>query len=646
MEEEINNLNYTIDKYNEVIEDSNLKLQHLKELFKFDYDAYLEEKFKLEGEIKALEKAKLVPYFARIDFKNGKHFDKCYIGKKGVTDYDNNIITVDWRAPISSLYYDSNIGECEYLAPEGIIKGNLLLKRQYTIENSKLINFNDVDTVSNDELLKPYLSVSADNRLKNIVSSIQSEQNKIIREKMGKNLVVQGVAGSGKTTVALHRIAYLVYNNRDLFKPSDYMVIGPNKFFVSYISSILPDLDVNGVIQNTLDELFLNYIKENFKINNSLDIIKEKDDTSYYKVSMNMKKDIDEYFKNLELLPSEDFIVNGIKVLDKKFIKSAYDEINEKTFKSVKGKIDRLILLLDKYINDNFDSISKKYIAEKISQKTIENLKNNINNYLKKYFVILNKKVKTIYIDILEQLNFNSSNIIKNVIDVEDIPSLMYIKYKFTGSREFDNYKHIVIDEAQDYGEFTFYVLNKMFKNSSFSIYGDLAQSLYSYRSIDNWECLEKIFNNFEILKLNKSYRTTIEIMDEANKINELLKLDKAVPVIRHGEEVEYTNKDLFELVSGLKNKYKTVAIITKDQEEANDLHDRLKSKIDINLINSNNLNYDSNINILPSYLSKGLEFDSVIIVNKNNYKENSIIDMKFLYVSMTRALHKLIITI
>lgn len=646
MEEELKNLEYTLKKYNEVIEDSNLKLQHLKELFKFNYDAYLEEKFKLEGEIKTLEKAKLVPYFARIDFKNDEHFDKCYIGKKGVTDYDNNIITVDWRAPISSLYYDSNIGECEYLAPEGIIKGNLLLKRQYTIENSKLINFNDVDTVSNDELLKPYLSVSADNRLKNIVSTIQSEQNKIIREKMGKNLVIQGVAGSGKTTVALHRIAYLVYNNRDLFKPSDYMVIGPNKFFVSYISSILPDLDVNGVIQNTLDELFLNYIKENFKINNSLDIIKEKDDNSYYKVSMNMKKHIDEYFKNLELLPSEDFIVNGIKVLDKKFIKSVYNEINEKTFKSVKGKIDRLILLLDKYINDNFDSISKKYITEKISQKTIENLKNNINNYLKKYFVILNKKVKTIYIDILEQLNFNSSNIIKNIIDVEDIPSLMYIKYKFTDSREFDNYKHIVIDEAQDYGEFTFYVLKKLFKSSSFSIYGDLAQSLYSYRSIDNWECLEKIFNNFEILKLNKSYRTTIEIMDEANKINELLNLDKAIPVIRHGEEVEYTNKNIFELVSELKNKYKTVALITKKQEEANILYDELKDKLEINLINSNNLNYDNNINILPSYLSKGLEFDSVIIVNKNNYKENNNIDMKLLYVSMTRALHKLIITI
>ena len=645
MKEEINNLNYTIEKYNEVIEDSNLKLNNLKELYKFDYESMLEEKFRLENEINSIEKAKLNPYFARIDFESKSNFDKCYIGKKGVYDYDNNIITVDWRAPISSLYYDSNIGECEYKAPEGIIKGNLLLKRQYTIENSKLINFNDVDTVSNDELLKPYLSVSADNRLKNIVSTIQSEQNKIIRESMAKNLVIQGVAGSGKTTVALHRIAYLVYNNRNLFKPSDYMVIGPNKFFVSYISNILPDLDVNGVTQNTLDELFLNYINEDFKINNSLDVIKDQDEISYYKVSMDMKKNIDEYFKNLEILPSEDFIVEGIKLLDKSFIKSTYNEINKNLFKSIKVRINRLILLLEKYINENFSNISKKYIENEISQKTIDNIKNNINIYLKKYFQILNIKSKTIYINILNDLNFDYSNIVKNRIDIVDIPSLIYIKYRLTGSSEFDNYKHIVIDEAQDYGEFTFYVLNKLFKNSSFSIYGDLAQNLYPYRSIDNWECLEKIFNNFHILKLNKSYRTTIEIMEEANKINELLKLDKAIPVIRHGEEVSYNKEKISDLITELKNKYKTIAVITKTQDEANTLYEELKDEVNINLINSNNLNYNSNINILPSYLSKGLEFDSVIIINKNKFKEDSVLDMKLLYVSMTRALHKLIIT-
>ena len=644
MREELEYLDYTIDKYNEVIDDSKLKLNNLRELYKHNYEAMLEEKFRLESEINSIEKAKSNPYFARIDFKSKNFLDKCYIGKKGVTDYDNNVITVDWRAPISSLYYDSNVGECKYIAPEGIIEGNLLLKRQYTIEKGKLINFNDVDTVSNDELLKPYLSVSADNRLKNIVSTIQSEQNQIIREDMYKNLVIQGVAGSGKTTVALHRIAYLVYNNRELFKPSDYMVIGPNKFFVSYISNILPDLDVNGVTQNTLDELFLTYMKEDFKINNSLDIIKDTDEVSYYKVSMNMKKDIDDYFEQLEILPNEDFIVDKIKVLDKNYIKTIYEEINKNIFKNIKSRINRLILLLEKDIDDNFSNISKKYINNEISHKNIENFKNNINNYLKKYFVILNKKPKSIYMDILKNKGIDCSYLNKNQINIEDIPALMYIKYKLSGSNDFDNYRHIVIDEAQDYGEFTFYLLNKLFKNASFSIYGDLAQSLYSYRSIDNWECLEKIFNNFQILKLNKSYRTTIEIMEEANKINELLNLDKAIPVIRHGKEVSYTNKEILDLINEIKSRYKTIAIITKTQEEANNLYEKLKEKIKINLINSSNLNYDSDLNILPSYLSKGLEFDSVIIVGENGFDKNNKLEMKLLYVSMTRALHELYI--
>lgn len=641
MQEELNNLSYTLDKFDEVIEDSKLKLSNLRKLYPNDYDAMLEEKFKLENDIKVIEKAKLNPYFARIDFKSSNNFDKCYIGKKGVTDYDNNVITVDWRAPISSLYYDSNIGECEYIAPEGIIKGILLLKRQYTIENSTLINYNDVDTVSNDELLKPYLSVSADNRLKNIVSTIQSEQNKIIRESMGKNLIIQGVAGSGKTTVALHRIAYLVYNNRDLFKPSDYMVIGPNKFFVSYISSILPDLDVNGVTHNTLDELFLSYVKENFIIKNSLDNIREKDEISNFKVSMNLKNIIDEYFKNLEIIPNKDLIINNIKILDNSFTKNTYEEINKNTFKSIKSRIDRTILLLEKYVKENIDNISKRLIKNGVSQKYIDDIKNNINNYLKKYFTILNKKVKQIYIEILDSINIDTYNIKKNIVEIEDIPSLIYIKYRLFGSSEFDNYKHIVIDEAQDYGEFTFYAVSKMFKNSTFSIYGDLAQSLYSYRSIKNWECLKDIFKNVEILKLNKSYRTTIEIMNEANKINEILNLDKAIPVIRHGDDVEYTDKEIIDLVNELKEKYKTIAVITKNQEEANNIYEKLKDKIEINLINSNNLNYNNNINILPSYLSKGLEFDSVIIVGRNNFKNNSVLDMKLLYVSMTRALHK-----
>ena len=643
MEEEINKLSDTLEKFDEVIEDSKLKLKNLRKLYSNDYDAMMDEKERLEREINSIKKAKNTPYFARIDFE-GKNKDICYIGKLGVSDYDNNIITVDWRAPISSLYYDSNIGECSYEAPEGLIEGILSLKRQYTIENSKLINFNDVDTVSNDELLKPYLSVSADNRLKNIVSTIQSEQNKIIREKLGKNLVIQGVAGSGKTTVALHRIAYLVYNNRDLFKACDYMVIGPNKFFVSYISGILPDLDVNGVSEYTIDELMLKYVDELFVIDNSLDKIKEFDETSRFKTSIQMKKEIDKYFKKLSILPDYDFCVNGVKILDKNFIRQTYDEINKTAFKSIKSRIERLILLLSKHVNKTQDKIVSKLIKNQVDRKVIDEVKININSHLRKYFVILNKKVKDIYLNVLDINDINTKSIKQNKIEIEDIPSLIYIKYKLSGSNIFHNYKHIVIDEAQDYGEFHFYVLNKIFKNATFSIYGDLAQSLYSYRSITNWESLNNIFDNLEIIRLNKSYRTTIEIMDEANRINELLNLDKAIPVIRHGEKVEYTNKEAINLINNLKKNYKTVAIITKTQEDADNIYETLKDKVDINLINSNNLNYNSDVNILPSYLSKGLEFDSVIIVNKDKYDNRSILDMKLLYVSMTRALHKLYI--
>ena len=644
MEEELKYLNYTIDKYNEVIDDSRLKLSNLKNLYKNDYDGMLEEKFKLENEISSFQKAKTNPYFARIDFESANTFDKCYIGKKGVSDYDNNIITVDWRAPISSLYYDSNVGDASYDSPDGIINGKLLLKRQYTIENSKLINYNDVDTVSNDELLKPYLSVSADNRLKNIVSTIQSEQNKIIRESMSKNLVIQGVAGSGKTTVALHRIAYLVYNHRKLFKPSDYMVVGPNKFFVSYISGILPDLDVNGVSEYTTEELALKYLDENYIVDNSLDKIKVEDKISRFKTSMEMKKEIDKYFKNLEILPNSDFCINKVEILSKSFVRNIYDEINKNTYKSIRNRIERLILLLNKYITDNKDKIVLKLIKDKVDKEVIDELKNNINNNLKKYFNILNKKINDIYLEILKSIDIDTKNIKQRNIEIEDIYPLMYIKYKLIGSDVFDNYKHIVIDEAQDYGKFNFYVLKKLFKNATFSIYGDLAQSLYSYRGISNWESLKDIFDNLDILKLNKSYRTTIEIMNEANKINELLNLDKAIPVIRHGSKVEYTNENIINLINKLKDEYKTLAIITKTQDESNELYKELKDKVDINLINSNNLNYDNNINILPSYLSKGLEFDSVIIVNKNNFDNDSVLDMKLLYVSMTRALHKLVI--
>ncbi len=644
MEEELSNLNYTLDKFDEVIEDSNLKIGNLPNLYPKDYDSLMEEKYRLLNMIDKVNNSKKSPYFARIDFQSNLGKEKCYIGKVGVQDFDNNIVTVDWRAPIASLYYDSNIGDASYTSPDGEVNGSLTLKRQYVIEDSNLISFNDVDTVSNDELLKPYLNASADNRLKNIVSTIQSEQNKIIRKPLGQNMVIQGVAGSGKTTVALHRIAYLVYNNRNLFKPSDYMVIGPNKFFVDYISSILPDLDVDGVLEYTLEEVFERYTNEHFKISNNLDKITLKDDTSSFKVSFKMKEVIDSYFNKIDILENSDFTIKGIKILSKNTIKDIFNSINKNQYISIKSKIDRLILLILKHIDSNKEQIVTSLINKGVPSDTITSFKEECEYYLRRYFTVLNNKIKNIYIDILKSLNFSTSKISEGILDIEDIPSLIYIKYLFDGDNIYNNIKHIVIDEAQDYGEFTFYTLKKIFPNSSFSIYGDLAQSLYSYRSIDTWEPLKEIFNNLEIDYLNKSYRTTIEIMNEANTINEKLNLPIAIPVIRHGDKVLYKEGNIKEVLDTLKDKYNTVAIITKDSFKAGEVYNNLKDSYKVNLITKDNISYDGGILVVPSYLSKGLEFDSVILID--TFDKDSKLDLKLKYVSMTRALHKLVVMV
>jgi len=322
MEEELK-LKEVVDEFQNLIDENKLKQQTVMKNYSHDVDTMVSLLNALENKEQTLKINIEKPYFARIDFKNSNSLktEVCYIGKIGTMNEDNKIVTVDWRTPIASLYYDSALGSTSYLAPEGKIEGNLLLKRQYNIENRKLLGYYDVDTVSSDELLNSCLSSSVDSRLKNIVSTIQKEQNDIIRKPIEQDIIVQGVAGSGKTTVALHRIAYLVYNNREIYKPSDYMVIGPNKFFVSYISSILPDLDVNGVTQNTLDELFENYVNEKFIINNSLDILKESDEIAQFKVSMEMKKEIDNYFKKLDIIPDKDLETNGIKLMTNNKIK-------------------------------------------------------------------------------------------------------------------------------------------------------------------------------------------------------------------------------------------------------------------------------------------------------------------------------------
>ena len=298
-----------IEKYKDIMEYYGLRIEAIPKIY-MNNELMIKNAIEMYSEkLRLMEKSIDKPYFARLDFaRDGEtKLEKLYIGKVGVMDEDNNNIVIDWRAPVSSMYYDSNIGRASYIAPEGTCTGELMLKRQYDIENRELKSYQDVDTVSNDELLKPYLNASADNRLKNIVSTIQHEQNSIIREPISKNIIIQGVAGSGKTTVALHRIAYLVYNYRESIKPNQYLVIGPNKFFVNYISGVLPDLDVENVKQLTYEELCSEFLNEEISLINedkkiALSILNE-DTLKYekFKVSMEMKNALDKFIQEMDL---------------------------------------------------------------------------------------------------------------------------------------------------------------------------------------------------------------------------------------------------------------------------------------------------------------------------------------------------------
>lgn len=634
------------------------------------------------------------PYFARIDFKEDKkpNKEKLYIGKVGVIDLDGKVVITDWRAPVSTLYYDANLGKVEYNAPEGKIKGELSLKRQIIIQNKNVEEIFDVDSVSDDELLKPYLGASADNRLKNIVASIQSEQNNIIRKSIEKNLIVQGVAGSGKTTVALHRIAYLMYNNANRYKANQFMVIGPNRFFINYISNVLPDLDASNAVQVTYEELASDFTCEKLIFEDSTkklsDIIDKKAPKDYlkFKSSLKYKELLEKYLNNYEktVISDTGVIINNIQVLSKDEVMETFNEVigecleqrldmtarvlsnRIKNDDTIYNRVKNRMLELEK----NEENIDKK---RKIAKQELDMLKDLTNTgfekQIKKYVSISNLKSINIYKDFVENvdklylendvdINSLKENTLKSlksrIIENEDIAAIMFIRLYLFGNGEYKNIKCVVIDEAQDFGIFSYFVLKKLLSNATFSIFGDMAQGIYSYRAIGDWnEIKENVIFDAEFLNLKKSYRTSIEIMNEANKVSEAIGLGRANPVIRSSGPIIKTNiekdKEALYIVNRVKEYqsqgFKSIAIVYKDQTNMMELNRLLKKeKIESEIIYKDQEKYNGGVCILTSYLSKGLEFDVVIIADADDsiYLSNNILDMKLLYVAMTRALHKL----
>lgn len=666
------------------------------------------------------------PYFARIDFKQEDEdkYQKFYIGKMSLYQKEiNKWWILDWRSPLAGVYYDGRIGEVTYEAVEKTIKGNLSLKRQYTIDNSALEGIMDVDITATDTFLQASLGENKDTRLKDIVSTIQSEQNAIIRADISNPLVVQGVAGSGKTTIALHRIAYLIYTYEKSFYPENFMIIAPNRLFLNYISEVLPELGADKVIQTTFTDYIFELIGHKYKLRDSdeklISIIenqrnnKKRDQqllvkTAAFKGSMEYKDIIDRYINEIEqnFVPDKDFSLKEYVILDKLSIRNIFlneykhlplykriEQVKKHLTHSLKNNKGKIIEEIERFYDDQINEIRRNEaegeerrlkIVELINQRdeAVTVIKKSAGSLVKKYMsdfieldlfeyyreLISSEELLQKYADaslneeFLQYLCRQSVNLLdKKQVELEDLAALVYMKHRIFGFEKEIDIKYVVIDEAQDFSHFQFYALKEIFRTQLFTILGDLSQGIHSYRSIRNWDyVLNNIFDSkkSQYLKLEQSYRTTIEIMDLANEVIKRIPDEKMIlakPVVRHGEKPSVIQYDsVREIINQTENKveellkegYRSIAIIGKTPGECRNIYKEFnkRGKIKTKLLEGKEEEYNHNIVIVPSYLSKGLEFDAVLIVNIEDTYAEEALDLKLLYVSMTRALHRLYI--
>ncbi|MBR4110101.1 MAG: AAA family ATPase [Clostridia bacterium] len=641
----------------------------------------------LNEQQKGLKKVSATPYFARIDFEKTSGVERYYIGKHTVFN-GADIMVLDWRAPLSSLYYDGNIGPASYECPDGTIEGNILLKRQFDIKDRILISYADMDICSNDELLRVSLAEASDVRLRNIVATIQAEQNAVIRKELKKNVIVQGVAGSGKTTVALHRIAYLIYTYAKQLTTEKILILAPNKFFLDYISDTLPDLGVENIQQETYEDFGLGILDSNVQVVPYNEDLKRVIDSSAlvdeqtvmgFKTSMIFAQIVEKYLENFEKAIAdqiEDFSIDGHVVVNKESIKRMFTQYADMLSTSERiQKVKNFLLKTIKELAQIYETGAYSFnpnITSDVCEKAKKEGKKLVSSYLQLFKlkdVLSHMKLlltqKEYFSEYLTPAQYKfmkdsfASKLKQKKISYEDMPALLLMYHRFFGEKIQSDLKHIVVDEAQDLGVFHFYVLRKMFKNSTMTILGDIAQGIYSYRGIDDWNKLnaEVFEGNAEFIPLVQSYRTSVEVMEEANKVAEKMRsqlgISLAKSVLRHGEKVNYINADSQECEINLivarikelqKENRKNIAVIAKDDERAQKVYSRLKNQFDaVNLIDNSTDRYLAGITVLPVYLSKGLEFDSVLLVDADEtcYGEDTL-HAKLLYVAITRAMHTL----
>lgn len=621
-----------------------------------------------EHKILLLEKMIKSPYFARIDFKfdDEDEFEKIYIGRSSLRKNSyQEMYVYDWRSPIASVFYRFMTGEAFYDAPCGRVTGELNLKRQYEIKNGTLEYFFDSDVQIVDEFLRQLLSQNTTAKMKAIVETIQHEQDVVIRDMENDLLMVQGVAGSGKTSIALHRAAYLMYQGlQTKLSANNIMIISPNSIFEQYISNVLPELGEDNVISSVFEDI-LSELLNGRKIQSRNDFLENLIVNSKYKeISRNsiefktssfFREILDQFLIDIprQWIEFEDVYYEGKCVVSRQILK---DKILGRPETPLGIKLEQL----EDYILEQIFGTGKGR-----GHKEEKNLiKQEIQKFIKIDIVELYKILfsnEAYFYSLLQ--NSNPSQNIKNIwkytkenleadsLYYDDAIAIAYLYLKIYGTNKYKNIKQVVIDEAQDYYPLQYEIFNLVFSNAKFTILGDMKQTLAKKEDISFYEQIQKILNKKKssLIMLDKSFRCTNEILNFSLKFIEQSSQIKSFN--RNGDSPKVyiaDNSEIFidEIVKEIKlcqeKGFQSICLICKTEKNSTYLFNKIKHKLDIQLIKNGSVSDLQGVFILPVYMSKGLEFDTVLICDADSQNYHDEDDKNLLYVACTRALHKL----
>ncbi len=603
-------------------------------------------------------KARKKPYFGRIDFRDPKQpcAESYYVGRVGISEDGIEPAVIDWRAPVASVYYENTAGRCSYtVKSEGRCEIDLKRKRTYEIADDRLIDFYDSDVVANDELLTRYLARNKSAVLNEIIATIQKEQNAVIRRSPKMNLIVQGVAGSGKTTVAMHRISYILYNYEEEFRPEDFYIIGSNRILLNYITSVLPDLDVYGVSQMTMEELFIRLLYEDWDPQAySIRPVGKDEDAVRLKGSIDWFRDLEKYCRKIEreTIPAENVVLeNGVLLMKKNTVTNCMDN---NPLMSMQGKIDLL------------NSILKARLENETTGKDIAYPPDVQKELFRKYRWHFGGKmwkgsIFELYKNFLRKQAENGKSVPDpgNAFDLYDLAALAYLYKRIKETDGIREASHVIIDEAQDFGMMAYASLCYCLRGCTYTIMGDVSQNIHFGYGLNDWEDLKALMlkgipDGFGVLK--KSYRNTVEISDFAAGIlrHGSFPVYPVDPIRRHGNPVRVTEcKDSDAMAAEaikttrgwLSENRETIAVICRDEEEAADVKEKLGTELELADTDPETAEFAAGIMVLPVEYTKGLEFDAVLLYHptSEHYPAEDAY-VKLLYVAATRALHELVV--